>query len=398
MAGGTKKVSAASARSHTRKSKQTTSLNLSPILVASILIWESNVPLAMILVTHLEVGGLGFAFCLGVGVALLAGLLGWAYVAIKPPPPKVCGTPGGPPVTSPRVQLSDGRHLAYKEKGVPKEEAKYKIIVIHGFDSSKDLDLAEFIEELGIYFLLFDRAGYGESDPHPKRSVKGEALDIQELADKLDIGSKFYLIGFSMGAYPVWSCLKYIPHRLSGASLVVPFVHYWWPRFPADISKKGIKTLPARDRWTFRLAHYAPWLFNWWMTQKWFPNLSIMTGNMAVFCDPDLEMLKILSSTPTVGQEKIQQQGIYESLYRDILVGYSKWDFGPLDIANPFPNNEGSIHIWQGREDRIIPSLMNRYIAEKLPWIRYHEVPDAGHLMMFNSTVCEPILRELFLG
>ncbi|THF99522.1 hypothetical protein TEA_002974 [Camellia sinensis var. sinensis] len=362
MAGGTKKVSAASARSHTRKSKQTTSLNLSPIMIVQ------------------------------VGVALLAGLLGWAYVAIKPPPPKVCGTPGGPPVTSPRVQLSDGRHLAYKEKGVPKEEAKYKIIVIHGFDSSKDLDLAvsqEFIEELGIYFLLFDRAGYGESDPHPKRSVKGEALDIQELADKLDIGSKFYLIGFSMGAYPVWSCLKYIPHRHDRASLVVPFVHYWWPRFPnrvADISKKGIKTLPARDRWTFRVAHYAPWLFNWWMTQKWFPNLSIMTGNMAVFCDPDLEMLKILSSTPTVGQEKIQQQGIYESLYRDILVGYSKWDFGPLDIANPFPNNEGSIHIWQGREDRIIPSLMNRYIAEKLPWIRYHEVPDAGHLMMFNST------------
>ncbi|GMP88467.1 hypothetical protein CsSME_00040445 [Camellia sinensis var. sinensis] len=104
-----------------------------------------------------------------VGVALLAGLLGWAYVAIKPPPPKVCGTPGGPPVTSPRVQLSDGRHLAYKEKGVPKEEAKYKIIVIHGFDSSKDLDLAVsqvhknslFNFYWHIYFPVFMLCNYG---------------------------------------------------------------------------------------------------------------------------------------------------------------------------------------------------------------------------------------------
>lgn len=71
----------------------------------------------------------------------------------------------------------------------------------------------ELIEELGIYFLLFDRAGYGESDPNPKRTVKSEALDIEELADQLQIGSKFYVIGVSMGSYPIWSCLKYIPHR-----------------------------------------------------------------------------------------------------------------------------------------------------------------------------------------
>ncbi|KAL6955549.1 hypothetical protein U1Q18_047863 [Sarracenia purpurea var. burkii] len=109
-----------------------------------------------------------------VAVAVTSALLGWAYLAIKPPPPKVCGSPGGPPVTSPRIQLSDGRHLAYKEKGVPKEKAQYKIIVIHGFDASKDLDLPvsqELIEDLQLYFLSFDRAGYGQSDPNPIRSV-----------------------------------------------------------------------------------------------------------------------------------------------------------------------------------------------------------------------------------
>ena len=71
----------------------------------------------------------------------------------------------------------------------------------------------EFIDELKLYIVLYDRAGYGESDPYPARSVKSEAFDIQELADKLYLGTKFYVIGCSMGASSVWSCLKYIPDR-----------------------------------------------------------------------------------------------------------------------------------------------------------------------------------------
>ncbi|KAI7746394.1 hypothetical protein M8C21_033624 [Ambrosia artemisiifolia] len=76
-----------------------------------------------------------------IAIAVVGGLIGWAYIRIKPPPPRICGSPGGPPITSPRVQLNDGRHLAYREWGVSKDEAKHKIIVSHGFDSSKDLTL-----------------------------------------------------------------------------------------------------------------------------------------------------------------------------------------------------------------------------------------------------------------
>jgi hypothetical protein len=65
---------------------------------------------------------------------LLVALL---YRQLQASPPKIPGTPGGPPVTSPRIQLKDGRHLAYYESGVPKDQAKYKIIFVHGFDSSK---------------------------------------------------------------------------------------------------------------------------------------------------------------------------------------------------------------------------------------------------------------------
>ena len=71
----------------------------------------------------------------------------------------------------------------------------------------------KIIEEMGVYIVSFDRPGYGESDPDPNRTSKSLALDIEELADQLGLGSKFYVIGFSMGGQITWNCLKYIPHR-----------------------------------------------------------------------------------------------------------------------------------------------------------------------------------------
>ncbi|XP_074293969.1 uncharacterized protein LOC141621208 [Silene latifolia] len=322
-----------------------------------------------------------------------------AYKALKPPPPKICGTPGGPPVTSPRIKLKDGRYLAYREAGVSKDEAAYKIVFIHGFNSSKfqSLPVSQgIVEELKLYFLYFDRAGYGESDPNPKRSVKSEAFDIQELADALQLGSRFYVIGTSLGGYAAWSCLYYIPHRLAGMALVVPFIHYWWPKIPRELSRRVIRMLPdVSDRWTFRVAHYVPWLFYWWMTQKWFPTLSFLSGGPSVFTQSDLKILKKLSKDP-----QKTQQGVYESLYRDIMVGYASWEFGPLDVRNPFPDNNGKgrVHLWQGYEDKIIPDEMNRYITKQVPWIKYHEVFDGGHLFIFEQHKCDLVIKALVLG
>lgn len=72
-----------------------------------------------------------------VAAVLTIGFLSWAYQAIQPPPPKICGSPNGPPITASRIKLKDGRHLAYKEHGVPRDKAKYKVIYVHGFDSCR---------------------------------------------------------------------------------------------------------------------------------------------------------------------------------------------------------------------------------------------------------------------
>ena len=71
----------------------------------------------------------------------------------------------------------------------------------------------DFVESRGIYIVSFDRPGYGESDPNPARTLRSISSDIEELADQLGLGSKFYIAGFSLGGQIVWTCLKYIPHR-----------------------------------------------------------------------------------------------------------------------------------------------------------------------------------------
>nr|GMC86246.1 Alpha/beta-Hydrolases superfamily protein [Ipomoea batatas] len=224
------------------------------------------------------------------------GFLAWAYREITPPPPKTCGSPDGPPVTAPRIKLSDGRHLAYKEHGVPRNRANYKIVFVHGFDCCRIKtfsDLQNLIESLGIYIVSFDRPGYGESDPNPNRKEKSIAFDIQELADQLELGSKFYVAGFSMGGQVVWSCLKYIPHRnrLAGAVLLTPVVNYWWPGFPGNLSKQAYDSQLPQDQWTLRVSHYIPWLTYWWNTQKLFPASSVAAYEPSLFNPQDIQVM-----------------------------------------------------------------------------------------------------------
>ncbi|KAA8544237.1 hypothetical protein F0562_022249 [Nyssa sinensis] len=220
-------------------------------------------------------------------------LLVWALQTMQPPPPKICGLPNGPPVTSPRIRLRDG--------------------------------------------------------------------------------------------------------RLAGAALVVPIVNYWWPSFPSNLSKEAFAKQPLRDQWSLLIAHYAPQLLYGWMTQKWFPSSSMVELNADIFGPRDKDILKKMSRILTPNQTMVRQQGVHESLHRDLMVSFGTWEFDPMDLSDPFPDSSGFVHIWQGYEDPFVPFQLQRYVSKKLPWIQYHEVPDGGHLIMYDDNLFEAKLRALLL-
>ncbi|KAM6584238.1 hypothetical protein CsatB_011240 [Cannabis sativa] len=290
-----------------------------------------------------------------ISLILVVILVSWAFQATRPPPPKVCGSPGGPPITAPRIKLRDGR------------------------------------------------PGYGESDPDPNRTVKSLALDVENLADQLGLGSKFYVMGFSMGGQAIWGCLKYIPNRLAGAGLIAPVVNYWWPSFPTNISTEAYYLQLPEDQWALRVAHYLPWLTYWWNTQKWFPSLSVKDEKLEIFSPQDLQLIMKRLSAPNNEREKyrmlVRQQGDFESVHRDLRVGFGSWEFDPMsDLKNPFPNNEGSVHLWQGDEDRLVPVVLQRHIVNKLPWVKYHELAGAGHMFPLAKETSEAMMKQFLIG
>lgn len=76
-----------------------------------------------------------------------------------------------------------------------------------------------------------------------------------------------------------------------------------------------------------------------------------------------------------------------------MIVGFGKWEFDPIQLENPYPNNEGAVHLWQGDEDMLVPVTLQRYIAQNLPWVHYHELPGSGHMFPYVEGISEAILK-----
>jgi hypothetical protein len=54
-------------------------------------------------------------------------------------------------------------------------------------------------------------------------------------------------------------------------------------------------------------------------------------------------------------QYESRQQGEHESLHRDMMVGFGKWRWSPLEMEDPFPSGKAKVHLWHGAEDLIVP-------------------------------------------
>jgi hypothetical protein len=193
------RISPASARSHTQNSPSESRSSF--ISTAGILVWS-------------------------VLLLLLAVAASLVFKTITPPPPKLLNSssPDGLTVTAPRVRMRDGRFLAYKERGVPRETAQYHVISVHGYGRSRhDIFRAseELLNDLGIYLVAFDRAGYGQSDPHPERTIKSAVNDIEDFANELGLKPKFYVIATSIGSYTAWGLIKYLPDLITATILNV---------------------------------------------------------------------------------------------------------------------------------------------------------------------------------
>lgn len=254
------------------------------------------------------------------------------------------------------------------------------------------------MEELGVYMVGYDRAGYRQSDPNPNRSVESEAMDIEQLADAMQLGSRFYVIGYSLGGHAIWGSLKYIPHRLAGAALMSPVINHNWPSFPKNLSDEGRNRYNVGDQWVFNVAYHTPWLLNWWLSQPFLPSFTVIKGTTHCSNKLDAQFIdeKHRNGDFAKGFKGATQQGIHESLYRDLMVMFGKWKFEPIDLLPPPVSVP--VHLFQGDEDGLVPATLQRYIVGRLPWIKYHEIPSTGHYLTAIPAFGDRVLKTLLLS
>ena len=134
--------------------------------------------------------------------------------------------------------------------------------------------------------------------------------------------------------------------RLSGAALVVPVVNFWWPSVPTSLYKETLGSLPFQDQMAMRVAHYTPWLYNWWLTQKWFPSFSILQPNSPLFSDSDNEAFKNLLSIINLDKVYLVLLWSYHKVFN---VLFRNWKL----YAIPGLTSISSLHLWTFQETLI---------------------------------------------
>ncbi|XP_031400382.1 uncharacterized protein LOC116210602 isoform X1 [Punica granatum] len=331
------------------------------------------------------------------------------------------------PPTATRVLLPDGRYMAFREQGVPADRARFSMIVPHTFLSSRLAGIpglkGSLLEEFGIRFITYDLPGFGESDPHPKRTLESSAWDMSLLANALEIKDKFWVVGHSSGSMHAWAALRYIPDRVAGAAMFAPMVNPYDPLMNKEEKRRTWNLWTRRRKFMFFLAHRFPRFLAYFYHQsflsgkhgqmdKWL-SLSLGIRDRALIEDPVYEEFWQRDVEESI------RQGSAKPFVEEASLQVSRWGFSLVDLKlqkksrgkgildwirwltslliekqEEFTGFLGPIHIWQGMDDRVVPPSMNDYVHRVLPGVAIHKLPYEGHFTYFYF--CHECHRQIF--
>ncbi|XP_052180262.1 uncharacterized protein LOC127793548 [Diospyros lotus] len=332
------------------------------------------------------------------------------------------------PPNASRILLPDGRHLAYKEQGVPADRARFSVITAHPFLSSRLAGIpglkASIMQEFGIRLISYDLPGFGESDPHPNRNLESSALDTLQLSYAVGVTDKFWVLGYSGGSMHAWAALRYIPDRVAGAVMLAPMVNPYEPSMTKKERSRTWKNWTARRKFQYFLARKFPrflaYLYgqsflsgNHGPIEKWL-SLSLGTRDRALIKDPMFEEFWQRDVEESVRQRNVKP------FVEEAVLQVSHWGFSlsDLKIQKKRPGKGillwvksilgkaekeltaflGPIHIWQGMDDKVVPPSMTDFVQRVLPGAMVHKLLYDGHFsfLYFCDECHRQMLKTLF--
>ncbi|KAF9593813.1 hypothetical protein IFM89_025522 [Coptis chinensis] len=328
------------------------------------------------------------------------------------------------PPSATLVQLPDGRQMAYHERGVSAETARFSLLSPHSFLSSRLAGIPgikeSLLQDFGVRLITYDLPGFGESDPHPNRNLNTSALDMLHLADALGVNDKFWVVGYSGGGVHAWAALSYIPDKLAGAAMFAPIVN------PYDSSMTKEERYGIWERWTQKrkLMHFLARRFP--SLLKYFYRRSYLSGEHGQL-DKWLSLSlgkkdKTLIEEPIFEEfwqrdvEESLRQGNIRPFVEEAVLQVSRWGFSLANIQIQRKRQEkgiipwlksmyahpelewagflGPIHIWQGMDDQVVTPSTAEFVGRLVPGATVHKLPGEGHFSYF--CFCDECHRQIF--
>ncbi|SNS21501.1 Pimeloyl-ACP methyl ester carboxylesterase [Geodermatophilus saharensis] len=283
-------------------------------------------------------------------------------------------TPSTDPADGPRegrLQLRDGRTMAYAEWGDPEGRP---VLGCHGSPSSR---LERHVEDPGAYrrwgvrLIVPDRPGFGRSDPQPGRRVTDWPGDVVELLDSLGV-DRFATLSLSGGAAYALACAHALPDRVHTVGVLggapPPDVPWPWPGWlPPTVRAAVHRPSPATSallRPVFAPLTVRPALLPRYLQLRLNPADRRVIGRPAV--------RRVLSATFTEGL----RQGA-ASLAEDRALLFRPWGFPVGEVRQ-------QVHVWHGTQDWQVPVGLGRVLAAMLPRCRAHWYAGEGHFLVFD--------------
>ena len=265
----------------------------------------------------------------------------------------------------------DGRKLAFVQRGA---EDGVPVIVCHGTPGSRRTRHPdpEMYERHGVKMVVYDRPGYGESDPHIGRSVADAAPDFDAIADELGF-DRFAVVGGSGGAPHALACGALLQDRvLRVGALVTPA--------PSDTDDfdfyEGLAELNVKE-------------FGAALEGRESIEAFIQPYADQLRADPDAVIEEILSELHEVDREIASRDGfrsvMRESFVEAVRQGVRGWADDDLAFAKSWGFEPEDVHaevrLWQGELDVLAPRTHGEYVASRLPNARFELLEGGGHFL-----------------
>ncbi|MGM9927809.1 MAG: alpha/beta fold hydrolase [Bacillus sp. (in: firmicutes)] len=284
------------------------------------------------------------------------------------------------------MSLSDGRKLGFSvygdKKGIP-------LFLFHGTPGSRVWFLEDdsTAKRLGIYLIATDRPGYGLSDKKDNRSILDYSLDIEELANKLQLDS-FSGLGVSGGGAYATAVSHCLPNKVKLCILVSTATPF--------LNGKPSKAMAKENRLAFFLTNHFPSLLKISnkaqkklidkKPKKFKETLKKGSSHLSEW-DNNTLLDEVVLENSLLHSKEAYRQGVDEVINESRLLTRN-WGFKLEEIKTP-------IKIWHGEDDTLSPVSEVKLMENILLDVESHYIKNGGHFLTEHDEVWESILTNI---